>query len=131
MWFRYRKNGGQVIAASMKKANPWPEDKLLGVCQVNRTNDDTRLLWCDGQKVRSATPEEIAAFPIAAAQDAEQTYAKDMIDEHLAPEAFARIMRAMAKLTLQEINLLRQQVNLESRTMEQIKNAIRDIIDEE
>jgi hypothetical protein len=133
MYYRYRKNGGEVLGKSVEDV--WQDSTYIGVFSTEVDLDLSSSLWCGGSGIRVATQEEINAFPSKKAEDtlAEQiSSAKDVVDggnQHKA--GVPRMLRGFVSLMLQEINLLRVNAGLPERTAAQLKDALKTKLDEE
>ena len=132
-FYLYRKNGGQVLAASVQEA--WTEDDYLSVFEDAQNLDLSTAYWCNGSQIREATAEEIAAFDGKVIEDQiakDRLVAKDIADA-LANyrQALPRVLQALASLMLQEINTLRTALSLPTYTAQQFKTALKNQIDSE
>jgi hypothetical protein len=133
MYYRYRKNGGEVLGKSVEDV--WLDSTYIGVFSTGLDLDLSPLLWCDGGTIRMATQEELDAFESKAAEDklTEQVSdAKNVVDASSRYKAgVPRMLRGLVSLMLQEINALRTELSLSTYSAEQLKTALKNKIDEE
>jgi len=132
-YYQYRKNGGQVLGISLDDI--WSDSTYIGVYSSETEYSLDSPLWCDGVSIREATQPEIDNFPIAREENdlsQKRQEAKAVLDGTDAYKtAMPRAIRAFVLLVLQEINTLRALHSLPEYSVEQMKNAIKNKVDEE
>ena len=132
--FIYRINGGEVmsIASSAGSYLDVSDPFLSGIANPTLP-DGPRLhppkIFIAPNTVRNATQQEIDGFIVAHGQDDNlraRVDAKDLLDQDL---KFRKILKSLLSVVLDEVNILRQELNLTERTMTQLRNKIASRID--
>lgn len=131
--FLYRINGGQVQGASLDPtAYDNRDTQFFDIAIAVATPDGQNLVppkIFDGTVVRNATSAEQTAFAAAEATDDNLLHrrrAKELLDTQL---QMRKILRALVKVLVDEINTLRAQHALPARTNAQAFTAIQNEID--
>lgn len=131
MFYRYRKNGGQILGESID--NIYPDDTYFGcltnpMIQVGTVAVMTSRVWT-GTVIRDATAGELSNFVTAAATDdtlVRRAVAKSMLDASLVNKT---LFQALLQVLLEEVNTLRALHSLSNRTLLQAVTAIKTKID--
>ena len=131
--YRFRKNGGQVLGASVTPdgfGTIAPEHDIVTDPLTPDGIDLAVPKFFDGvTTVRNATAPEIAAFSTHEASDENliaRSRAKDLVDVGVITR---KQQRALIEVLLDEINTLRDLHALAPRTMSQAVSAIKSKID--
>ncbi len=130
MIFLYRKNGGQVQGVSTDAtAYAGVDATYYGTVTDPSAPDGADLgtpKFCDGVTVRNATAQEQSAFVTARVTDDNLIARQAAQDLYGADVRFRKILRAIASVMVDEINIVRQSpsTTFAARTLAQFNTAI-------
>jgi len=127
MWYLYRENSGELHGISVNQYTTIPSIFLQVEDPTVTATDGERIY--DGVEVRTATPAEITGF-IAFRLEDEKTKTRSSAITSLGKvdDQAGQLLRALALVVLDEVNILRSQHALAPRTANQIKTAIQNKI---
>lgn len=125
-YYLYRINGGEVVGAST--SNSWPASDYFDVIGSDTLYDLCTPRWSDGNTIRSATEQEIAAFAGHAAEDAvaqQEARAEEIVDGTSADNPEARLDRALIETVRVELNTVRAALELAEYTVAEFKGLVK------
>lgn len=128
--FLYRKNGGEVLRATIDDT-VWSgiDSTYYGIVSDPTAPDGEDLVPTkifDAGSIRNATQPEIDSFPTHKDTDdnlIQRTAADTRLDSGISD---AKLIKALAAVVMDEINILRAQHGLADRNLAQLKTAIKN-----
>jgi len=134
-WMRYVDATQHLLGTSIQVSNPWPDESAWGISTETVDNavlasmvNGVKYMRDGAGSIRQATAQEVTDFGGAVAvveDDRKRTREKEVIQN----SKTGRLLRALAEVMMDEINVLRSQHALSARTLSQVVSAIESKLD--